>query len=264
MRAIVNIAKTTLGEAIRRRVLLIILLIGVLFLIIAPGLSVLSTRSSYTVLTSFTLGVIKLTSAVIAVVLTVYLIPNEIERRTIYTILSKPVLRWQFLVGKYLGAVAALFLMMFMMTGTLIFVFWLMQGKNASMDTIAMLAKAPASFFMQMSLLAAVAIFFSTFVSPIVNFFLSGGTFMLGSLMSTLFQDIAQNKEVSPIAKFAATAIHTLVPNFAQYDIQNSIINAGTEIRAEGLYYLQLVGYAILYIGVLLILGVLIFEKREI
>jgi ABC-type transport system involved in multi-copper enzyme maturation permease subunit len=111
MRAIVSIATTTVGEAIRRRVLLIILLIGVLFLAVAPGLGVLSARSETTVLRGMMLGIIQLTSAVIAIVLTVYMLPNEIERRTIYTILSKPVMRWQFLVGKYLGAVLALGLM---------------------------------------------------------------------------------------------------------------------------------------------------------
>ena len=95
MRPIFAIARTTVGEAIRRKVLLIILLIGLVVLIIAPGLGVLSTRSSDTVLRSMMLGIIQLTSAVIAIVLTVYMIPNEIERRTIYTILSKPVHRWQ-------------------------------------------------------------------------------------------------------------------------------------------------------------------------
>ena len=101
MSVILSIARTTMGEAIRRRVLLVILLVGVLFLAIAPALEALSPRQELTVLRALTLGVIQLTSAVIAVVLTVYLIPNEIERRTIYTILSKPVRRWQFLVGKY-------------------------------------------------------------------------------------------------------------------------------------------------------------------
>jgi len=105
LRPILAIAATTVGEAIRRRVLLVILLIGVLFIVVAPGLGILSARSETTVLRAFMLGVIQGVSMIIAVILTVYMIPNEIERRTIYTILSKPVQRWQFLVGKYLGAV---------------------------------------------------------------------------------------------------------------------------------------------------------------
>lgn len=264
MSTILSIAKTTLGEAIRRRVLLIILLVGILLLVVAPGLNILTARSSFTTLTSFTLGVIKMTAALIAVVLTVYLIPNEIDRRTIYTILSKPVLRWQFLIGKYLGAVAAMALMIAMMTGIFIGVFYILKGDSASASVYADLAKGPLATFIQMSILAAVAIFFSTFVSPIVNFFLSGGVFVLGTIMSPLFQDLSGNADVNPVAKYAATFIHTVVPNFAQFDIQNSIINTGTAIRAEGFYFLQLFGYAIAYIGILLIAGILIFDKREI
>lgn len=263
MNVILSIAKTTIGEAIRRRVLLIILLIGVLFLVIAPGLSVLSARSSYTVLVSFTLGVIQLTSAVIAIVLTVYLLPNEVERRTIYTILSKPVYRWQFLLGKYLGAVGALGLMMSLMTIILVVVFKIMQPE-AGMDVVLLLAKAPTMYFVQMSLLAAVAMFFSTFASPIVNFFLTGGVYLVGTLFSPVFQDIAGNRSLMAPVKMAATLIHTLVPNFAQFNVQNTIINAGSQIRNEQMYYLQLVVYAFAYVAVFLIGGMMIFDRKEV
>lgn len=264
MNVVLSIARTTIGEAIRRRVLLVILLIGVLFLIIAPGLSILSTRSSYSVLTSLTLGVIQLTSAVIAIVLTVYLIPNEVERRTIYTILSKPVLRWQFLLGKYLGAVGALGLMMALMTIVLVLVFRFMQS-TASMDVILGLARAPIMYFVQMSLLAAVAIFFSTFVSPIVNFFLTGGVYLIGTLFNSVFQDIANSSDPSlNNVKQAATIIHTIVPNFAQFNVQNTIINQGQQLRSEQMYYIQMVVYAVFYIAVFLLGGMMIFDRKEV
>lgn len=157
MRPIISIASTTLGEAIRRKVLLIILLIGILFLVIAPGLGVLSARSETTVLRGMLLGVIQLTSAVIAVVLTVYMIPNEIERRTIYTILSKPVQRWQFLIGKYLGAVLSLGLMMVLMTTVMAFTFYLQQR---DFTAVPELVKAPVMYFVQMSLLGARRVLF--------------------------------------------------------------------------------------------------------
>jgi len=262
--AIISIARTTVGEAIRRRVLLVILLIGVLFLIVTPGLSVLGAKQSETVLKSFTLGVIQLTSAVIAIVLTVYLIPNEIERRTIYTILSKPVQRWQFLVGKYLGAVAAMAMMMGLMTITMLFVFALMSQGRLGTDTLAGLARVPVMFFVQMSLLAAVAVFFSTFVSPIVNFFLSGGVYMVGTFFNPLFTSLADNKSVSPMVKVGAGLIHTIVPNFADFNVQNPVINPQAQIRNEQMYYLQLVAYAGIYIALLLIGGILVFDRREV
>jgi ABC-type transport system involved in multi-copper enzyme maturation permease subunit len=261
--AILNIAKTTIGEAVRRRVLLVILLIGVLFLVIAPGINILTPRQEYSVLVSLTLGIIQLTSAVIAIVLTVYLIPNEIERRTIYTILSKPVQRWQFLVGKYLGAIGALGLMMLMMTVILVVVFGLLQ-RGTPVETLLEIARTPALFYVQMCLLAAVALFFSTFVSPIVNFFLSGGTYLVGSLFNSLFDSIAQDESLSPVVKGASTIIHTIVPNFQNFNVQNTVINPTQQIRGEALYFVELAFYAIAYIAILLIGGVLIFDRREV
>ncbi|MFN8218934.1 MAG: ABC transporter permease [Fimbriimonadales bacterium] len=263
MRAIWAIASTTVGEAIRRKVLLVILLIGLIFMFVAPGLGVLSARQETTVLKSMMLGIIQLTSAVIAIVLTVYMIPNEIERRTIYTILCKPVQRWQFLVGKYFGAVLALGLMMALMTFALIIVF-VLQQQSFDLTTLGNLAKAPALFFVQMSLLAAVAIFFSTFVSPLVNFFLAGGAYLVGSLFNPFFETLAKSESTPMVAKTAAQIFNTLLPNFANYNVQNPIINPNQTIQNETTYYLMVTLYGVVYIAVLLIGGMLIFEKREV
>lgn len=252
-----------MGEAIRRRVLLIILLVGVLFLTVAPGLGVLSARAETTVLRGMMLGIIQLTSAVIAIVLTVYMIPNEIERRTIYTILSKPVQRWQFLLGKYMGSVMALGLMMALMTMVLVAVF-VIQQPDAGMAAAAELAKAPVLFFVQMSLLAAVAIFFSTFVSPLVNFFLTGGLYLLGSLFNPFFQTLQENPNTPLITKGVATVVNTLLPNFANYNVANPIINPGQAIQNESVYYLTVTAYGVLYIGILLVAGILVFDRREV
>ena len=262
MRPILSIASTTVGEAIRRKVLLIILLIGVVFMFVAPGLGVLSIRSETTVLKSVMLGIIQLTAAVIAIVLTVYMIPNEVERRTIYTILSKPVQRWQFLVGKYLGAVAALGLMMLLMSIVLVGVFIVQQGLNVA--NVTDLLKGPLMYFVQMSLLAALAIFFSTFVSPLVNFFLSGGIYLLGTVFNPFFTTMQENPSTPVVAKFFATIVNSILPNFSNYNVQNPLINAGSTIQNEQLYYIQTIGYGIAYIVALLIAGIVVFDRREV
>jgi hypothetical protein len=315
LNVIFAIAKTTIGEAVRRRILLVILLIGILFLVVAPSLNMLTARQETTVLKSLTLGVIQITSAVIALVLTVYMLPNEVERRTIYTILSKPVQRWQFLIGKYLGAIGALGLMIALMTFTLLFVYAAMQSaekptipiavfiatlvvmlaligrlkdKTAGQVVIGLLAaglmaslywigmatgqlevfsefaKTASMFYVQMCLLAAVGVFFSTFASPVVNFFLSGGVYMVGSLFNTLFDAVADNANMPLGAKVAVQVIQSIVPNFQNFSVQNSAINAQAVIRGEAFHYLNLAGYGLLYISILLIMGILIFDRKEV
>src|SRR2546421_11340413 len=151
MQPIWAIASSTVGEAVRRKVLLIILLIALLLISIIPALSVLSVRTETSATISTIFFVIRFTSALIAIILTIYMIPNEIERRTIYTILSKPVQRWQFLLGKYFGAVAALFLMIFLMSIVMITLFVIFQHPDTA--KIAEVAKQPLFYFIEMCLL---------------------------------------------------------------------------------------------------------------
>lgn len=315
MSIILSIARTTIGEAIRRRILLVILLVGILFLVIAPSLNMLTPRQTDVVLKSLTLGVIQITGAVIALVLTVYMLPNEVERRTIYTILSKPVQRWQFIIGKYLGAVGALGLMLGMMTFTLLFVYAVMQTENkpvpaiaafiivlialvgtynkvkeksygqfvigalsaaliaslyyignvtGHLDSFAEFSRTCLMFYVQMSLLAAVGVFFSTFATPVVNFFLSGGVYMIGSMFNTLFEAVTKSTEIPGPIVAVIKVLQAAIPNFQNFSVQNSVVNQGQVIQGEGIHFINLAAYGIVYISILLIAGIIIFDKREV
>lgn len=261
MTAIWAIATSTVGEAIRRKVLLVILLIALLLLSIIPALSILSARSEVTATISTIFFVIRFTSALIAVILTIYMIPNEIERRTIYTILCKPVQRWQFLVGKYLGAVLALALMMGIMTALSLIMFWF---NHRDPIKLAELAKQPVMYLVEMALLAAVAICFSTFVAPLVNFFISTGLWLVGTVLNPLYDSFATNPQTAPIMKWVAKGVTSLLPNFANYDVKNPILHPGVVIRNEATYYLGTVGYGLAYIAGLLIIGIFVFDRREV
>lgn len=257
-----NIAATTVGEAIRRRVLLIILLIGLVLLSIIPALSILSARSSTSITIGTMYAVMQGTSAILAIILTVYMIPNEIERRTIYTILSKPVQRWQFFLGKYLGAMLSLALMIALMTVVMVGLFWMFQKPPIS--KIIEVAQQPVLYWMEMSLLAAVAIFLSTFVAPLINFFLSIGIWVVGTVLNPLYDSISKNTNTPPVMKSLAQVITSLLPNFENYDVKNPIINPGQNIQNQSSYYLYVLGYGVIYISILLLIGGIIFDRREV
>jgi ABC-type transport system involved in multi-copper enzyme maturation permease subunit len=206
--------------------------------------------------------VIQYTAMFIAIVLSMYMIPNEIERRTIYVILSKPVTRWQFLLGKYFGAVFAIGLMMALMTIVSLVVFAVNQGGDVS--RMATLSQGPVLFFIQMCLLAAVTIFFSTFVAPLVNFFLSIGIYLMGTSLSSLYDSYVKNPEITGPVRFLAETITLALPNFDKYNIANPIIHPGQVIQNPMTYYVNVTGYGIIYIAGLLIAGILIFDRREV
>jgi ABC-type transport system involved in multi-copper enzyme maturation permease subunit len=261
MNAIWAIASSTVGEAVRRKVLLVILLIAMLLLSIIPALSILSVRTEVNATISTIFFVIRFTSALIAIILTIYMIPNEIERRTIYTILSKPVQRWQFLLGKYLGAVLSLAMMMAIMTVLALVMFYF---NHRDLGKLLDIARQPMLYLVEMALLTAIAIFFSTFVAPLVNFFLSTGLWLVGTVLNPLYDSFASNPNTQWIMKYSAMFILKVLPNFANYDVKNPILHPGVVIQNETSYYLQTIGYGFLYIAVLLILGIVIFDRREV
>lgn len=262
MKVIWNIAATTVGEAIRRRVLLVILLIGVLLLSIIPSLSILSARSETSITIGTMYAVMRGTSALIAIILTIYMIPNEIERRTIYTILSKPVQRYQFLLGKYFGAVLALALMIGLQTLVMVVLFFAFQHPTA--QKLIEISTQPILYWMEMSLLSAVGMCFSTFVAPLVNFFLTIGMWLVGTVLNPLYDTISKNSQTPALMKGVARIIVNILPNFANYDTKNPIINPGQVIENQQSYYLTVIVYGLLYIGSLLAVGIMIFDRREV
>ncbi len=250
------IARQTVREALRRRVMWVFLISGVFLIALGPVFGFLSPKDSQTVLRSLGLAAILLAGLFITIVTCIYLIPTEIERRTIYTVLSKPVQRYEFVLGKFMGGFATVFINIAAM-GVVFLAMIYLQERHVPPEMF----KGVVMTFFQMMLLAALAIFFSTFATPVVNFFLSFGIFLVGNL-SSVTESLTTNR--NPVVKGAGTIIHYLLPNFGNFNIQNSIIHPTIEVANENVFILQNVVYAIVYSLVLLTLAVLIFDRREV
>src|SRR5579871_6048748 len=173
------IARQTVREALRRRVMWVFLICGLFLISLGPLFGFLSPKDSQTVLRSLGLAAILLAGLFITIVTCIYLIPVEIERRTIYTVLSKPVQRYEFVLGKFLGGFATVFVNIAAMGVVFLIMIRFQEGRLP----VDMLKGVILTFF-QMMLLAALTIFFSTFATPVVNFFLSFGIFLVGNLSS--------------------------------------------------------------------------------
>ena len=97
------IARNTVGDALRKRVLLVFLLIAIVMLFLALFLAYFSGREQLVMFKSVAFTILLIFGALIAITTAIFMIPNEIEKRTIYSVLSKPVQRWEFFVGKFLA-----------------------------------------------------------------------------------------------------------------------------------------------------------------
>ena len=267
----IAIARQTVREALRRRVFWIFLIVAVFLIGLGPVLGFLTPKESQTIMRSLGLAVILLAGLFITIVTCIYLIPVEIERRTIYTVLSKPVQRFEFVLGKFMGGFAIVFLSVAAM-GAVFLALVYFQTTRVGPDqgvlrwitsgTVPMeMVKGVVLTFFQMMLLAALTIFFSTFATPVLNFFMSFGIFMVGNL-SNVTESLTTSRQ--PITRFVGNIVHYMLPNFGNFNIQNAIIRPTTEITNERVFMINNIVYAIVYSAVLLILAVIIFDRREV
>ena len=250
------IARQTVKEALRRRVMWIFLVCGVFLIALGPLFGFLSPKDSQTVLRSLGLAAILLAGLFITIVTCIYLIPVEIERRTIYTVLSKPVQRYEFVLGKFLGGFLTVFINILAM-GVVFLIMLYFQEKHIAPEMV----KGVVLTFFQMMLLAALSIFFSTFATPVVNFFLSFGIFLIGNL-SSVTDSLTTNKNV--LIRGAGNIVHYILPNFGNFNIQNSIIHPEQDITNPNIYIRNIIIYAFIYSAVLLIGAIMIFDRREV
>jgi ABC-type transport system involved in multi-copper enzyme maturation permease subunit len=252
----VAIAKQTLEDMVRRKILLILLIVAVGMIALGPSVGFLSPRESSAIMRSLGLGIILIAGLLITILAGIQVIPTEIERRTIYTVLSKPVQRYEFILGKFLGGLFTVFVMIAAMGIVFLGVLYAQEHRFAP-D----MAKGVLMTFFQMMLLGAMAIFFSTFATPVVNFFLSFALFLVGN-MSSVTESLTSNK--NPATKILANVLHFLLPNFGNFNIQNKLIHPEVKISNESVFIFQNMVYALIYSAVLLILAILVFDRREV
>jgi ABC-type transport system involved in multi-copper enzyme maturation permease subunit len=250
------IAKQTLEDMLRRKILLILLIVALGMIALGPSVGFLSPRESSVVLRSMGLAVILIAGLLITILSGIQVIPTEVERRTIYTVLSKPVQRYEFVLGKFLGGIFTVFVMIAAM-GIVFLGVLAWQERHFAPDML----KGVLLTFFQMMLLGAMAIFFSTFATPVVNFFLSFSLFIVGN-MSAVTESLTSNK--NPVTRILASIVHFLIPNFGNFNIQNKLIHPEVTISNETVFIVQNIVYAIIYSAVLLILAILVFDRREV
>lgn len=283
MAIIWTIAKTTVGEAMRKKVLNVCLIVAIAMIVLSLSFTQFSFKQDMTIVKSLGLFVILLAGLVISLLLCVSLIPNEMERRTIYTILAKPVKRYEFVVGKFLGGLVTLGINIGIMGA----VFILMTAIKAALSTATISASGaggiaggtvefkPQVFdpqlilgvimiYCQFLMLSAVVMFFSVFLTPTVNFFASAGVYVVGSA-SAVWQSLAsKDSSAHLLVKYLYTGIHAVFPNFDYFNIQNRLIHPVQEARNMGGYVGEGVLYAVLYSVAAMIVAVLLFEKKEV
>ena len=247
------IAVHTVREAIRNKLLYTLLAFSVLVIAAAVVIASLSYVEGHRIIQDIGLASIRLFSLGIAVFVGVGLIHGEVERRTIYVILSKSVSRADFLLGKFLG---------------LLLTVWLQVGLMAlAFGAVSLCTGAPLDGGHALALLliagelivlVALATFFSSFTTPMLASLFTLGIWAAGQLSRDLLALAQQGDD--PRLVTVARVLHRTLPDLASFDLTLQAVH-GLPIAASevGLPLLYGAGYA----SVLLIAAVAVFQRRD-
>jgi ABC-type transport system involved in multi-copper enzyme maturation permease subunit len=238
---------------VRNKLLYALLFFAVLLIGAGVVLSALSYSESERILQDFGFASIRLFSVAIAIFVGVSLIHREVERRTVYIILSKPLSRAEFLLGKYLGLVVTIWMQMAIMVAAFVLV-----SLSAGAPLNAGHAVAFALTAAELAVIVAVATFFSAFTTPMLASFFSAAIWMVGHLTRDL-RDIGANS-VSESVKQATAIVHRLMPDLESFNFSVQAAH-GLAFTASDVW-LPLV-YGTGYVAILLVSAIAVFERRD-
>jgi ABC-type transport system involved in multi-copper enzyme maturation permease subunit len=252
---ILHIASNTFREAVRDRVLYNLIAFAVLMSGAAILVGQISIGIERLVVVNLGLTAVSLFGVVIAIFIGIGLVSKEIEKRTLYMVLSRPVQRWEFIVGKFFGLAGTLVVnTAFMAIGVFAALLYVSHRFHPADGWICV-----ALYFivLQFLIITALALLFSSFSSPLLSAVFAFALFVIGSFAEDLrgFAAMAQG-----ISRWLATAAAYLVPNFASLNVITSV--AHNQPVAAQLIISNTV-YALVYAGMALCGAVLIFEHRN-
>lgn len=250
------IARNAFREAVRDRVLYNL----VLFVLLLTGASIfigeLSGGQERKVIVDLGLSATLLFGMFIAIFVGVGLVYKEIERRTIYAVFSKPVGRGEFLVGKYLGLCLTLLVNVLVMgVGVSLALLYVSRGWDPLIPTIW---PAVLLIYIQLMLLTAIALLFSSFSSPALSALLTFLIFVVGHFSADL--KILAGSLGSTGARWFFTGLYYVLPNLANYSFITPAAHGRTP--AAGFVFATAL-YALVYITVVLAAATLIFSRRN-
>ena len=256
LRRVFAIARNSFREAVRDRVLYNL----VLFVLLLTGAAIfigdLSAGSEAKIIVDVGLSATLLFGAFIAIFVGTSFVHKEIERRTIYAIFSKPVSRAEFLVGKYLGLCSTLAVNVVVMgAGLSLALVYVAGGRTPLALTVW---AALALIYLELVIITAFALLFSSFSSPILSALLAFAIFVVGHFSLDLKQ-LAASLGTAP-ARAVVGALYYLLPNFANYSF---ITPAGHGAVPSLASSASAVLYAVLYVAVLLAAATLVIDRRN-
>jgi Cu-processing system permease protein len=250
---VVGIAKNTFREGVRDRLFLVIGVFAVFVLGSSFIIGPLSLGEQVRITQDVGLAAISLLSFMIAILVGTSIVYREIDKRTIYTVIAKPVERWHFIVGKFLGLLATVSLLLGGMTILFVFINLVVARQFPPQLLIAILLA-----WMELVLLTSMSILMSTVASPILAAVLSLLLYVIGHTSADV-KDLAV-RFGSGALKAVTDAVYYTLPNLEYLNVRSKVTHG---VPIDAAYVAFASSYALLYSLAFLMIAILVFQRKE-
>jgi len=253
MNRLIAIATNTFREAIRDRILYSILFFAALVLVTSLAMREITIGDQDKVVRSVALGAIRLFGSIISIFLGIGLVYKELERKTIYTIASKPIPRWLFILGKYAGLMGVIAVELALMGGLYVVLMSTQQGFPEASVFISWIM-----LYMELALLTAWALLFSTYSAPTTAASFSLAIFVIGHLADDVW--LFGSQAESELIQQASRVIYWVLPNFQLFNASDLAVH---EFPIPAAHFWGAMGYGAGYIAIVLAAACAIFATRD-
>jgi ABC-type transport system involved in multi-copper enzyme maturation permease subunit len=253
MSRVLAVAANTFRETVRERVLYNLVFFAALMTLSGLLLGQLSIRQDEKILKDIGLAAMDLFGTLIAVFIGVGLVSKEIERRSLYPLLAKPLSRSEFFLGRFFGLAFTLVVNLGVMTAFL-YLTLVLTGRRA--DPLLLAAVYP--IFVGLLLVVAIAMLFSTVSSSAAL----ASVFTVGVVVAGRFTDVIRNmREVAPgVPPWAVDLLYAVLPNLRNFDFKDRVAY-GDPVPLDVLAWVTVYGLA--FVGVVLSIGLASFRSRD-
>jgi ABC-type transport system involved in multi-copper enzyme maturation permease subunit len=266
VRAVRIVAINVFRESVRDRVPYNLVLFAVLLISSSYLIGQLTAGQDVKIIKDLGLAATAVFGVFIAIFIGIGLVSKEVERRSIYALLSKPLSRSQFIAGKYAGLVLTLAVNVAVMAialyAVLAYMVWsapptIRAGWDAPGLDPALL-KAVFLIFIELMLITAIAVFFSTFSTQILSAALTFGLFIAGHFNADLknFDRVVS----SHTAALLARGVYHVLPDLSAFDVKTEVVH-GLPVTAG--YVAATTAYGLTYVAALLLVATFIFSRRD-
>jgi len=248
------VARQVLMEAVRRRTLPVLVLFGSAVIFSSAFLTFFQMGTEIKFFKDVATTVIFLFGTVATLVLVSTQLSGEIETRTIYNVLSKPIRRWELVVGKFVGSIVAIALAIAPMVAVLMFFIYVDKG-GSMLEAV----KTGYLLWLTFAVLSAIALGIASFASSIITGTLTVLLFVVSYLKGAVTTYLALAGGIHAVS-YVCPAPYYLLPNFENFNIRTAFVH---DQIVPWTYLGRTSLYALALIALFLYVGVQIFEERE-